>query len=543
MYRIFIQKIKELPRLRLTIIILTVWQYLSILGIAVLNWPESLVWLNLGLLLGFIFLCPVYESLLMLILSVPFYVALPNSSFNSLSMWRVLFAALFVVWLLRDRKIFGRGGGTFWEKIREINFLPWDKFLEFYFIVALVVTLAFGEYRLQGLKQIAFWLNIYLLYAVLVNVLKTKQQIYELVRFLLWSLAIIITLGFTQLFSTFLTSLDIFWVYWASNVTKLYYGSNFASVALYSNSWFSYTGGRELRMFSIMPDSQSFAYVCLIGLCVGTALTRGVFASVRKWLWSGIRFAGLALILSGTRAVWVGMLVPFAAVSAGYLKNIQKHLAKKYLWPFLIILILFAISPFFNKGLNYLRVGKFKENFLVRARSIYDMQDVSNRGRLEIWRQGLKFAVAHPWGVGVGNFIVSLDSGRGRSYEELSNEINTHYNLPKKYVSAHNLYLQVLVETGLAGLAAFGLFWLMVLFYFWHFIRHYEKTEDFLVYFVAQAFIMALWILAAAFFDVTLLNDKVLMFFFINLGAAGVIVQKYHHWGQEKSTKKLTAVK
>ena len=57
--------------------------------------------------------------------------------------------------------------------------------------------------------------------------------------------------------------------------------------------------------------------------------------------------------------------------------------------------------------------------------------------------------------------------------------------------------------------------------------------EDFLIYFVAQAMIMVLWILAAAVFDITLLNDKVLMYFFINLGLAGLIVKRYHEIDQD----------
>jgi glycosyltransferase involved in cell wall biosynthesis len=46
------------------------------------------------------------------------------------------------------------------------------------------------------------------------------------------------------------------------------------------------------------------------------------------------------------------MILPFLAVLIAYGKNIQKNLAKKFLWPFVIIFMLFAISPLFNKALN-----------------------------------------------------------------------------------------------------------------------------------------------------------------------------------------------
>lgn len=539
-----IAKIKALPKLRLFIIVLAVWQYISVAGIAILNWPNSLVWLNLGLLLAFIVLCPIYESLLLLILSIPFYVAMPNTRFDSYPMWRVLYLALFAVWMVRDKKIlFRQGSGHELARVKpehnalgqakssEIIFLPWDKYLGWFAAAGLLLALLFGNFRLQAFKQVFFWLNIYCLYLVLINNLKSKQQIFELIRYVVWSLAIIITLGFTQLFGTFLSGLETFWVYWAANITKLYYGASFAQVALYSNSWFSYTGGTELRMFSIMPDSQSFAYICFIALCLGTALTRSVFAHIRKWLWSGIRFAGLALILSGTRAVWVGMILPFFMVAAAYYKNIQKHLAKKFLWPFIIIFALFALSPLINRALSYVRVKRFQENFLPRAESIYQLDETSNQGRIAMWDNSVKFFLAHPWGVGFGNFLLSFTgTGEAKNYEDLANQINPRYNLPAKYVSAHSLYLQILVETGIVGFGIFCAFWLCVIKYFWHFIQHYEKAEDFLVYFVAQALLMVFWILAAAVFDITLLNDKVLMFFFINLGLAGLVVKRYHEY-------------
>jgi len=284
-------------------------------------------------------------------------------------------------------------------------------------------------------------------------------------------------------------------------------------------------------MFSIMPDSQSFAYICIFALCIGTALTRVVFKHIRKWLWSGIRFGGLAIILSGTRAVWVGMLAPFLAVAWAYRRNFQKHLAEKFLWPFVIIFALFALSPVINQGLNYLSLQKYHENFLPRAASIYDFNESSNQGRLAMWSNSLVFAFLNPLGVGFGNFLLSFNPpSSGESYDQVSQQVNERYNLPTKYISAHSLYLQVLVETGILGFMVFLMFWGSVLWYFWKFVKEYPKTEDFLIYFVAQALLTVIWVLAASFFDITLLNDKVLMFFFINLGLAGLICKRYHEY-------------
>lgn len=521
-----IAKIKQLPKLKLLIILFAIWQYLSILGVAMLGLSNLIIWVNLVFFIIFILLAPVYESLLLLIISIPFYVTLPNARYDSFSIWRVIFLFLFLVWFIRDKKL----------SYKNIFFLPWDKFLFWFSVVGVCLGLIFGNFKIEAIKHLIFYLNIYFLYIVLINSLRSRQQIYEVIRYVVWSITIIVALGFAQLFGTFTASLDIFWVFWASNFTKLYYGANFANVSLFSNSWFSYTSGaKDLRMFSIMPDSQSFAYICLIGLCIGTALTRNVFVHVRKWLWSGIRFAALGLMLSGTRAVWVGMLIPFSAVVYAYVKKFQTHLAKKFLWPFIIIFILFSISPIINKSLNYFKVSEFKENFLERATSIYNVNEQSNKGRIAIWKSSAIYFLKHPWGVGFGNFLTStIQNKQSNDFEVVGNELNAKYNLPAKYVSAHSLYLQVLVETGVVGFAVFVMFWLSILKYFWNFIKNYEKSQDFLTYFVAQAFLMVLWILGAAFFDITLLNDKVLMFFFVNIGLAGLIVKKYHEYDTQK---------
>lgn len=122
-----------------------------------------------------------------------------------------------------------------------------------------------------------------------------------------------------------------------------------------------------------------------------------------------------------------------------------------------------------------------------RVRSIYDLKDVSNSGRIKIWHESFVFALKHPLGVGFGNFIVSLKDPSGRAYEDVAGEINQRYNLPQRYVSAHNLYLQILVEAGILGLVVFLGFWFVLLKYLWC-LKHYRKAEDFLVYFVARRF-------------------------------------------------------
>jgi hypothetical protein len=181
----------------------------------------------------------------------------------------------------------------------------------------------------------------------------------------------------------------------------------------------------------------------------------------------------------------------------------------------LFIILFFALSPFINWGLNAIRFTPFEEHFLERAQSIYDLQESSNAGRLMIWRESVRYAVQHPAGVGYGNFIVSLFDviAPQATYESLAAEKNTRYNLPQRFVSAHSLYLSLLVELSVVGVGLFV--WLWWCFfgrvgrYVWQASTTPLVPETVLV---ASFSLLIIWFLAYSVFDVTWLNDRVLLY-------------------------------
>ncbi len=503
---------------RKSLIALLVWNYFSLFMMAIVYWPAWLIWLNLLLFVLYIIVTDPYQGLLLCLVSFPAYVALPNDRFQTLATWRILFVVLFVVWWFKQPAALGP-----WYSYRRalalLKSLPrlaWDYILAVYAAVIIVVTVLFAHSVGTGLRELVFFINAYLIYLVALGTIKTKQQFVEVLKFGAIGFSLLIAVGYVQLFSTFFTSLDTFWVYWASYLTKLYYGQSFASVALYSNSWFSYNGARELRMFSIMPDSQSFAYMCVFALGWGAALLGAISKKARYYLWSGIRFAGLSVMLAGTRAVWVGIAAPVAITIWAYMKKLYTQLAKKMLWIFAIILLFFVLSPLFNTAFNYLQFSRFKENFWARAESIYNPEDISNAGRLYIWRQSLVYWVHHPLGIGLENFRQALPP-----------DASKRYNLPEQYISAHNLYLQILVELGIVGLAVFVWFWYSYFRATIRFLWQHRQNADFLVSYVFIANLIFSWLLLAAFFDITWLNDKVLILFFFTLALVGVVVGRY----------------
>ncbi len=546
------QKFKTIT-IKKILFVFTLWQLIATFLIIAGIFPQTFIWLNLGLSVLFILFADPYESALMLILSIPFYVVLPNSRFDTLATWRILFALLFINWFVR---LSLKNPKT--NIMSLVTFMPWDKYLGLFMLVA-AVLLPFSRFPVQSAKQIVFFVNIYLLYMVLVNTVKTKKQIMEVITCATISAALIVFFGYIQLLLTFFTTFEYFWKAWAILVSKLYYGAGLAGVLLYSNSWFAYTGGESLRMFSIMPDSHSFAIVSIFAVAFLLMRTYKIFhkkepesssgapaegvmdtkmtfiqnkdrvlgLKTNYWIWSGVRFAGLAIILSGTRAAWVGLLLPLVIVLWCIYKNIAKAMSKKIFWSLLIVLVFFFLSPFINQGLNLFRVHSFQENFIDRAKSIYDVNEESNAGRLKVWGQASLFALKHPLGVGLGNFIVSLNGNQSQDYNTAANQHNTSFNLPQKFVTAHNLYLQIFVELGILGLIAFALFWWKYFSAVWQFIKTHVRDNNILSFYVLDIAMAFAWILAAAFFDVTLFNDKVLMYFFISLAISGVVLNRY----------------
>jgi hypothetical protein len=529
--------------------LLLVWQAVSVYLMSVGVWSPNLVWITITACALYILVVSPYDTALLLIASIPFYVAVPNHFSDSLSSWRILFAWAFVVWLAKYaiESIHMPAGDAARQAARSITKLlfPWDRYAAAV-LAAMAASAIVARFPVQSVKQLAFLVNVYFLYIIIAASVRTKSQAIELVKYAAGSAALIVLVGYGQLALTFVMETTFFWQYWATHVAQEYYGAALGHVLTYSNSWFSYTGGiPELRMFSIMPDSHSFAVVAsfLIGFLLalipvyykkkkgGEAEGLGRFlpSKASYVLWNSIRASGLAVILSGTRGVWVGILPPLVVSAWLWWKRRARAIMKRISLSYLLIILFFILTPFINQGLAYIRVNSFKENFLLRAASIYNLDEESNIGRLAIWKSSFSYAVHHPFGVGIGNFVVSLvqDIPPHATFNSVAQQGNLRFNLPQKFVTAHNLYLHVLVELGIIGLATFLLFWLKYFYDVIKFARQAKGRDTFGASLVISMAFIILWLLAYSIFDVTLFNDKILMYLFISVALSGLVIKGY----------------
>lgn len=131
-----------------------------------------------------------------------------------------------------------------------------------------------------------------------------------------------------------------------------------------------------------------------------------------------------------------------------------------------------------------------------------DLDEISNKGRIEIWRDTFASIKKHPvLGVGIGNF---------------TSVIGKNITAAKKGASAHNLFLDVFAEMGILGLIVFlAIFYEILKTAFWVFKN---STDDLYKFFALGVGVYMFWILGYALFDVVLFNDKVFLLFMILVG-------------------------
>jgi len=519
------------------------------------------------------------DALKLFIISIPLFVALPPNQFSdSMSIWRILILVLFLKivtsWLHSPEGLWSRGARLFkkqWFAVRlhspAETMEPTRKYCHFFknppsplfqresshhklfllttlfFIIAALSLISTQDVG-AGIKKMLFLLNIFLLFPVVIFSIENKNDFKEITKFIFYSAALLVSVGYLQFILTFFIPLFNFWHFWAQNIITALYGQNLSNLLSYSNTWFSYyeVMPATLRMFSLMPDSHSFAMFILISIPAVLALIylpnhlrTGVHSlgcvlrqaqddkrqaqddkcrlkpelqnRLKPELYSlALIFFLLAIFFSGSRGAWVGSV--FALIAAIYLfayphpefknfckinlkarlfsfpcfkwfiektknKNLIKQIAffkdfnysssnyfsKIIICSVLLFFVLMPISSFtlkinqeaqlYRGNIQLSDEDREKFSMFERAFSISDFSEISNKGRLQIWRETLISVSEHPFlGVGFGNFPTVLEENISTS---------------KMGSSAHSTYFDIASEIGIFGLIVFLLILIEIL--------------------------------------------------------------------------------
>ena len=480
--------------------------FLMVFGIAS---PEASLFLT-GLMIFFFIFSRLEDSLWIFIASIPLFVALPiTENFDTMANWRILLAVLFVVWLFKLIK-------HKQQAIKNIIDYPFSRLtnLTVIFLGIGCLSLIVANDVFIGIKKLLFIINILLLYIIIRNLAKRKKEIVsKVINAIKVAIGITLGIGFLQLIMVFFVNLHQFWYLWDRNVINIFYGQDLSNLLSYSNTWFSYYSYQlpTLRMFSVFPDSHSFAFFCILALPFFlTAIFVRPKNNKRKAVYSYLLLISclLAIIFSGSRGAWVSalgsltiyllILLLYWSPSIHWRKQIQLILGC-----LIIFFILFPIASAILFMPQYIELGRdaiSDASLFERAKSIMDFMETSIKGRLEIWQRTADSIIIRPLlGVGIGNFPSVL---------------NEDMSFSKRGSSAHSLYLDIAAEMGIFAL-------LILIVIFWQILKEawkqMLKSKDLICW--AGFFVLALiWILGYSLFDVVLFNDKVFLFFIANIG-------------------------
>lgn len=498
--------------------------------------PREVAFVVAALYASYILWSPITSGAELFVRSIPFFIALPiTNSFDNFNMWRVLLALLFLKWLITNHRWF-----SLWAPLRSINGTKaWiqknrlETFGLLYFALA-ALTIVVAPDTASAVKRLVYFANAAMLFIVLRSIIAEDiKRAIPLIRGFALSGILAVLLGYVQFFAAYFTPAWIFHYWWGQVVSVNMFGTNWGDIVTnFGNTWFSYSGSTlRLRMFSIFPDSHSFPMYVIMTLpallaafilskkilwpLIDRPLNRRYARQVlgKKYVWAGIlglALIMLALILSGTRGIWVSVLGTFGAFGLlWFTRNGRRALA-----PLLVVVVLFTLM--FPVYFGILSFPHFQDTQFTtsasfeRFRSIFDFGETSNQGRIYIWGKTLSYIKQSPmWGIGIGNypFILSEPSSASRAG-----------------ASAHNLYLHIASTVGLVGLTVFLLFLFELTRRSVQYIR--TSTQPLFRFYIGAMLFSLAWIAAYSMTDAALFDGRALLGFMVMTGIGVGIMRR-----------------
>lgn len=483
--------------------------------------------LLLAVLLPIMFIIwTIEESVYFTARSIPLFLALPiTESFDNFNIWRILLLTLFVkLLIIKRRDILGT--------IKEISgiarnslkdafvFVKQNHKLELLIVALLILatlSLLKAEDLGSGIKRIIYFLNLGMLFFA-VRYAIDRSNLMRLGKNFIVSGVIISVVGIIQLISAYLIHINDFAEFWAFVVERNLYGDTWAQIAISANTWFAYFNETiHLRMFSSFPDSHSFpVYLLTASIFVASfiAFKKIALDHTCKPAITILSIFSLCMVLSGTRGIWAAIIFPVFILGFYLFKKVD---SKKYILILSLPIILFIIALLVSQPIFSSKQFRLAENttdsadevLVSRIASIFDTQEVSNQGRIYIWKESIKSIASNPiLGVGIGNFPTVLKQD---------------IEMSRAGSSAHNLFLQILSEMGIFAFAVF----LMLVYEIFKKAKYLSEQQDILIKFFGYFSVLYfVWILAYTMTDPVIFDERAFLGLMIPIGAIFGITSK-----------------
>ena len=488
---------------------------LTLFGLTVIGILPREIALYLGVALVIYFLVASLDnSLIFFVRSIPLFLALPiTAGFDNFNTWRILAAIIFIKWFFKNSIKYYLLSIKCWLK----NFGYKKPSCLFAILLLIAVLSLINAIDLTaGVKRIIYFLNFAVLGTVIYDKASDKEFAKRLIKNSVIPVAIVAVVGYIQVISTYFIDIYQFMRIWGEGIQCRQFGEQWCNIAVQlGNTWFAYYGEQlSLRVFSLFPDSHSFPQFILLGMPAFFS----VFGIKKIWkkkaheliglwaYWLSVALLFLIIILSGTRGIWaasIGVVLLYFGLIL-YMKKLKLTNStyvefvsfKRLGWYLAIFFIMFTVAfPIFSSP-QFL-VGKSGDILKERLKSILDFGETSNAQRIEIWKKTLLSIKEKPFlGVGIGNYPVVLGQD---------------IKLAKAGSSAHNLYLNIAAEMGIAAAILFLWFlWLL-------FKRNYEilfrEDDGQIKTYLAATLLFVPWVLIYSLTDVAIFDERAFLFF------------------------------
>lgn len=487
--------------------------------------------LILGIFIFYILFSPLEDGLILFIASIPIFLALPlTDTFDSLSSARVIILVLFLKWLFLKRK-------ELWLNIKSLTI---KKVLKDYrlelFTIILFIIMALSIMNamdvISAIKRIVYLANLIIIFPVIKYfVIREEYFSKRIIKAIIISFGLVFLIALGQLVSVYFSTIGGFWDWWADHFSYGFYGENLRQIVKNMNAWFAYSpaGPSVIRLFGSFTDPHSFAlyllltspflFIFIFPIFDMEKISWREFRKIKSPIKIGLLILTLFfIILSGTRGIWISSI--FGIIAIIYLFLLKKDLYRSVSFILLTILIFIIFIPISSV---FTVIPQFREQeagetdvvlFLKRLTSILDIDEKSNQGRIYIWKMSLESIKKEPWlGVGAGNFPVVLFQDVG---------------LAKAGSSAHNLYLNFAVESGIFSFVIVVLIFLEILLTTLFLIRSNLSPKIRLL--ITGIFVYLIWVFAYSFVDIALLDERVFLLFLTILGLVYGLKNRFHQY-------------
>lgn len=336
-----------------------------------------------------------------------------------------------------------------------------------YFVVLFGIVLLYSVITSYTPANSVFALSIHiaciLFYFILVNTIKTRQQLYALVALLVLS----------------------------TTVTSLYGLYQLKTVGATSEAWVDTTLFEDIkaRVGSTFENPNVLGEYLVLIIPVAIAMLWGQKGWFSKLVTLGLAAVMLAcLVYTYSRGAYIGLMLAFAMFA------VLRDRRFVVLGVIGLLLLPFVLPP----------------SVINRFASIGNLSDTSSSYRISVWLGSLKVVQDYwPSGIGLGLEPFKL--------------IYPKYSLNAAYAHhSHNIYIQLLIETGIAG---FAMFFAMAAVYYKTLLSGFYKTRDKFAstFMIAVASGMAGY-LAQGMVENIWYNNRVLLTFWVML-AFGMIAK------------------